>query len=160
MLSCPYFVKKSSILWKTRSSYAHILSKKTSILSKHGALMLFFSTFSWKNPLLCFRAQDRSKKSQFYLNYTLLWAKKVRRMPLSSLFSRKNICSHAHILSKKIPSFSKKQTALMPIFCRKKRPFSQKHCALMSFFKTFNKNPYLHAHIWSKNVNSVKTTLF
>ena len=31
----------------------------------------------------------------------------------------------------------------------------------MTFFsKMFIKTPYSHAHIWSKNVNSVKTTLF
>ena len=136
MLSCPYFVKKSSILWKTRSSYAHILSKKTSILSKHGALMLFFSTFSWKNPLLCFRAQDRSKKSKFYLNYTLLWAKKVRRMPLFSEFSRKNYCSHAHIWSKNVHSLKSKQLSC-PYFVQK-NVNSLKNMVLSLFFLIFS----------------------
>ena len=36
-------------------------------------------------------------------------------------------------------SFSKKQTTLMPTFCQKKLPFSQKYSALMSFFsKSFH----------------------
>ena len=42
----------------------------------------------------------------------------------------------------------------MPILS-KKRPFSQKHCALMSIKKNL-KSPCCHAHIWSKNVNCLK----
>ena len=51
----------------------------------------------------------------------------------------------------------------MPIIFQKNASFflSQKHCALMSFFSKFSsKTQYCHAHIWSKNANSVQTTLF
>ena len=41
------------------------------------------------------------------------------------------------------------------------RPFSQKHIAVMWFFSIFlRKTPCCHAHWWSKNVNTDKTTLF
>ena len=81
------------------------------------------------------------KKRQFCQNYTILWAKKINRMLffpifhektilLMPIFCQKNVhslktqCSHAHILSKK-------------------RPFSQKHSIVMSFFQIFIKNPLL-----------------
>ena len=77
-----------------------------------------------------------------------------------------------------VPLFHEKITALMPIFYQKcvyslkntllscpyqskKRPFSQKHGALMCFFfKFFMKNSCCRAHDWSKNVNFVKTNLY
>ena len=65
-------------------------------ISKHGALSFFFNFFMKS----CSHAHDWPTKRQFYQNYTLLWAKKVNRMPFFSDFSRKKI------------------TALMPIFCK------------------------------------------
>ena len=127
-----HFLSKNGPFCEKHIAHAHILSKKRPF-PKHNAFMSFFFKFS-KNP--CFHAQDRSTKRQFYKNYTLLWSKKVNRIPLFSEFSRKNYCSHAHIWSKKRP-FSKNQTALMSIFSQKKRPFSQKYGALMSFFLNF-----------------------
>ena len=95
MLSCPQFVKK------------------TSILSKHHALMSFFY---FKNPLLsCTRSVE---KSQFCQTYTLLWSKKVNRIPLFSEFSRKNHCTQAHIWSKNVHSLKSKQL-WCPYFVKK-----------------------------------------
>ena len=71
--------------------------------------------------------------------------------------------------------FHKKLTALMPIYfqkkvnslknilllCPYKRPFSQKHGALMSFFQIFHeKAPAVMPILGQKNVNSIKTTLY
>ena len=78
---------------------------------------------------------------------------KVGRISLLSDFSRKYPCSYAHILSRKRP-FSKKHTFLMPIFCPKKCPFSQKQCAFMLFFFKFLwKTSCCHVHIWSKETS-------
>ena len=64
--------------------------------------MTFFSKYKKKNPILTCPYLD--KKRQFCQNYTFLWVQKVNRMPYFSDFSRKNICSHAHILSR-LPLF-------------------------------------------------------
>ena len=62
-------------------------------------------------------------------------------IPLFFDFLRNKHCS-SHILSKTFILL--KHTALMPTFCQKKRPFSQKHYALRSFyFNFFIKNPLL-----------------
>ena len=91
-----------------------IFLKICEILSQNTVLSCpFFSNFSWKTP--CSHAHDWSKKRKFCQNYTLLWAKKVNRMPFFSDFSRKNHwlmsffssflwktpCCQAHIWSKK-----------------------------------------------------------
>ena len=110
-IGCPFFSNFSR-----KNHCSHILSKKSPFSKKHTALMpifcqknvhslknnapmSFFSNFSWKTP--CCHAHIWSKKRQFCQNYTILWAKKVNRMPFFSDFSRKNLCSHAHILKKK-----------------------------------------------------------
>ena len=78
--------------------------------------------------------------------FSIFSRKKYCLMPIY-IFKNKNVhslithYSHANILSKK-------------------RPFSQKHCALMSIKKKSWKTPCCHAYIWSKNVNSVKTILY
>ena len=105
------------------------------------------------------------KERQFCQNYDILWAlyygpKKIIGCPFVSNFSRKNHCSHAHILLKKL-HFSKKHTALMPIFCQKNVHSLKKHCALMSFFSNFHDKPSALMPIFGqKNVNSVKSTLY
>ena len=103
-----------------------IICQKTSILSKHDALMSFFYL---KNP--CFHTQDRSKKVNS-VKTTLLRSKKVNRIPLFSEFSRKNHCAQAHIWSKNVRSLKSKQLSYQ--YFVKKRPFSQKHGALMTSF--------------------------
>ena len=126
-LLCPYFVRKTSILKKTRYSYAHSLSKKRPLSQKHNAFMSSFSFFHEKPLLSCpYLVQ---KKHWFCQNYTILWDKKVNRIPFLLIFYQKI-------------------TALMPTFCQKNayslktprsnahilsknRPFSQKHVAHM-----------------------------
>ena len=50
----------------------------------------------------------------------------------------------------------------MHTFCQQKKTFIlSKHYALRSFFLIFLwKTPCCHAHMWSKNVNYVKTTIY
>ena len=58
------------------------------------------------------------------------------------------------------PIFYVKIAAHMPILCQKKRPFSQKHCALMSNFSNFHEKPPAAMPIFGqKNINSVKAPL-
>ena len=47
-----------------------------------------------------------------------------------------------------------------PYFVKKKSILSKTQCSHVIFFNFLWKIPYCHAHIWSKNVNSVKTTLY
>ena len=117
-LFCPYFVKKMFILSKTLCSH-----------------VIFFKIFH-KNHLLSCPKQVR--KRQFCQNYTILWAIKVHRMLFFSYFSRTNCCTHAHVLSKYVDSQKKKHTIVKPIFCEKNVPFSQKHCALVTFSQIFH----------------------
>ena len=74
LLSCPYFVKKSSILSKTNY------------------FMWCFSNLLLKNP--CCHAHIWSRKRPFCQNYPISWAKKVDRMPF---FSKK--CPKIHYKS-------------------------------------------------------------
>ena len=83
LFSCPYFVKKTSILSKTQCS--------------HVILFKFFM----KNPILS--CPYLLKKRQFCHKYTIVWDKKSIGFPFFR-FSRKNHCSHAHILSKNVHS--------------------------------------------------------
>ena len=75
-----------------------IFLKICEILSQNTLLSCpFFSNFSWKTP--CSHADDWSKKRKFCQNYTLLWGKKVNRMPFFSDFSRKisGSCHFFHV---------------------------------------------------------------
>ena len=117
MLSCPHFVKKTSTLSITQCSH-----------------VIFFTSFMKNPPVSC---PYLVKKRQFCQNYTILWAKKVNRMPFFSDFSRKNHCSHAHILSKKRP-FSKKHTSPMPIFCQKTSILTKSLCSHVIIFSNFS----------------------
>jgi len=48
----------------------------------------------------------------------------------------------------------------MSILCQKNVHSPKNMVLSYHLCKTFHKNPYCHAHIWSKNVNSMKATLF
>ena len=184
LLSCPYFVKKTSLLQKHTLFMSIIVQKHVHFLKTHNALISFFSNFSLKIPAfmsifgpkrqLCRNHTTYLKKSQQdaffviftknqknvhtsrnklfsvkknvnFLKNTVLtcnlclifhekhpadmpyWVKKTSTLlrlyyimgqrskwkPFFSDFSRKNHCSHVHILSKKCP-ISKKTLALMP----------------------------------------------
>ena len=118
-----YYLSKKSIwcpflpifLEKKNCTHAHILSKKRPFSKKQTGLMPIFcqkNVLSLKNTKLlcnCFQIFHEkppadmpicSQKTSI-LSKPILWAKKVNRMPFFSDFSRKNQCSHAHILSKK-----------------------------------------------------------
>ena len=140
LLLCPYFVKKTSILSKTQCSH-----------------VIFFKFFM-KNP--CCHAHIWSKKRQFCQNYTILWAKKVNRMPFFSDFSRKNYCSHAHIMSTNAHSL--KNTLLSwPYFVKKTSILSQTRCSHVIFFKFFMKNALLSCPYFVKKTSILpKPTLY
>ena len=99
-------------------------------------------------------------KHQLCQNYTIFPAQKVNRIlfffnfeekisALMSIFCRKNV----HSL--------KKHAALIPIFYSK-NVHSPKNAMLSCHFSSsFSwKTPCCHDHIWSKNLNSVKITLY
>ena len=135
-----------------------IFCQKTSNLTKTLCSHIIFFEFSMKNPLL--PCPYLVEKSKFCQNYTILWQKKVNRMPFSSDFSRKNYCPNAHVVSKRRP-FSKKHIALMPIFCQKNVSSFKNTVLPYYFFQIFHKKPYaVMPKSAQKNVNSVKITLF
>ena len=127
LLPCLYAVQKHPNI--------HLL--KNTVLSCR-----FFKVFM-KNPIL--PCPYFIKKRELCQNYTVLWTQKVKTMPffsycslkisltcpyfVKSPFSKKSRCSHAHILSKKIP-FSQKQTLLMSSFSI----FSGKTSSIMPIF--------------------------
>ena len=81
-------------------------------------------------------------------------------MPFFSNSSRKNRCSHTHILLQ-VRLFSKEHTVFKFMFYEKTSVLSKTMCSHVIFFQVFyEKSPCCHAHIWSKNVKSVKITLF
>ena len=75
------------------------------------------------------------------------------KSPKDTLFSdssRKNRCSHTHILSQ-VRLFSKEHTALKFMYYEKTSDLSKTLCSHVIFFKFFMKNPCCQAHISSKN---------
>ena len=129
LFSCPYFVKKTSILSKTPSS------------------QVFFFIFHVKpNAVMPIFGENNVNSVTTTLYYG---PKKSIGCPFS--------------LSR---FFTKKITAVMPLFCPKKHPFSKKHAALtpiffknryvyylkkqtgiMSFFSAFSNNYCSHSNI-------------
>ena len=86
-----------------------------------------------------------------------MWDKSQQNAIFSD-FSRKNQCSHYHILSKKVHSL--KNTLLLCPFFVKKRSFSKTRWSHVIFIKFSWKTRCCNSDIWSKNVNSVKTILW
>ena len=121
LLSCPYFVEKTSILSKTLCSH------------------IIFLTFKWK--ILCCHAHISSKTHRFCQNYIILWVEKVNRMLFFfRFFTEKTPLS--------CPYFVKKTSTLEKIHCSQvhilsKNVQSLKNTALMSFFQNFMKIPLL-----------------
>ena len=108
--------------------YVHSL--KNNVLS-----CIFFQIFM-KNLL---HVHIWSKKHQFCQTYTIL-AKKVNRKPFFFLIFTKKIIS-LRPYDKKVHCLKNK--LLWTHICSKKRPFSQKHSALMSLFSNFHEKPML-----------------
>ena len=76
-LSCPYFVKKTSILKKTHCSQVHILSKYVQFL-KNTALMSFFQNFHEK--LSAVKPIFGQKNVNSVKTTNILWAQKDNKM--------------------------------------------------------------------------------
>ena len=87
--------------------------------------MYFFFIFH-KHPILSCRYFV--KKRRFCQNYNTWWAIKVHKIPFFSNSSRKNRCSHTHILSQ-VRLFSKEHTVLMFMFYEKTSFLSKTMCS-------------------------------
>ena len=150
-----YFQKKNVHSFKRHCPHAHILSKKTSIFSKTLCFYVnFFKIFIESPQLSCpyLIKNINSIKTTLYYEQ-----KKVNRMPFFPI-------SHGKIIAL-MPIFCKKTSILQKARCSqvqilsKKRPFSQKHCAPMSFFRIFHDKPPAVKTLFGQNVNTVKITL-
>ena len=111
--------------------------------------MSLFFNFFMKTP--CSHAHDWSKKRKFCQNYTLLWAKKINRMPFFSDVHEK-ITAFAHILLKKRLL---KKTFFSCRYFVKKRPFSQKQNSLMTFFQICHENSLLSSPYLVKKTSNL-----
>ena len=105
----------------------------------------FFFKFVMKNPLLS--CTYLVKKRRFCQNYTILWAKRVNRIPFFSDFSWKNlhekITALLSIFCQK-NLFSLKNTLFScPYFMKKTSILSKTRCSHVIIFKFFMKNPIL-----------------
>ena len=81
MLSCPHFVKKTSIFSITQCSH-----------------VIFLKYFMKNPPVLC---PYLVNKRQFCQNYTILWAKTVNRMPFCfRFFTKKALLSCPYFVKK------------------------------------------------------------
>ena len=91
-------------------------------------------------------------------NYTILWVKKDNKIQFFRFLTKKLLLSCPYFVKKR--PFSQKHTALMPIFCQT-NVHSLKNTVLSShFFSFFIKNPLFPCpYLDQKNVNSVKTIL-
>ena len=107
-------------------------------VSKYGALMFFFSKFFMKNSLLS--CTWLVKKRKFCQNYTLLWAKKVNRMPFISDFTKKSLLSCPYFV-KNVHSLKTNSSHVHIL--SKKRPLSKNKVLSCHFFIFFYKNPIL-----------------
>ena len=90
----PIFCQQNANSLKTHFSHVHIFSKNINSL-KHTVVSYHFFQSCYEKPLAVVPIVGQ-KNRQFCQNYTILWAKKVNRMPFSPYFSRKNNFSHAH----------------------------------------------------------------
>ena len=130
LLSCPYFLKNTSILLK-HTAFIPILVKKRPFSQKHGALMCFFFLQIFHEKLLL-SCTWLVKKCQFCQNYTLFWAKKVNMMPFFP-FSHKNYCSYVHILSKNVHSL-KRNSSHLHVLSKKTSTLLKTQCSHVFFF--------------------------
>ena len=105
-------------------------------------------------PIFCQKTSILSKQ-----NYNTWWAIKVHKIPFFLILHEK-IAALIPIFYHKYV-FSLKNTLLSSSCIMKKRPISQKHCALMSFFSSFLwKTPAVKPIYRQKTVQSLKITLF
>ena len=115
-------------------------------------------TFFRKKPML--PCPYLVTKPQFCQYYSILWAKKVKKIPFLPIFTEKSLLSCPWFVKKR--PFSKKHVALMPLFFQK-NVHSLKNILLSYhfFFSNFlRKIPFCRAHIWSKKCHFCKTSLY
>ena len=126
-MQCPYFVEKTIIFLRSRCSH-----------------VIFFKFFMKKPLISC---PYLVKKRKFRENCNILWAKKAIKTSFFLIFNEK-INALMYIFCKNVHKNTLFSCPyLLSIFCQKKRPFSQKHCALMSYCSIFSwKTPCCHAH--------------
>ena len=100
------------------------------------------------------------QKTSILLKLHYFMVIKVKRMLfLFRFFMKKSLLSCSYFI--KNTSILLKHTALIPILVKKTSILSKTRCShVFFFFKFFIKNSCCRAHDWSKNVNSVKTTLY
>ena len=105
LLSCPYFIKNTSILLK-HTALIPILVKKTSILSKtRCSHVFFFSNFSWKTPAVVHMI---GQKMSILSKLHSILGQKSQYDALFSYFSQKKLLLLCPYFVKK-RSFSKKK---------------------------------------------------
>ena len=118
--------------------------------------MTFFSKFFIKTQYSHAHIWSKNVNS---VKTTLFMVIKVNRMLfLFRFFTKKSLLSCPYFI--KNTSILLKHTALIPILVKKTSILSKTRCSHVIFFKFFITTCCCHAHIWSKNVNSVKTTLY
>ena len=135
LLSCPYFIKNTSILLK-HTALIPILVKKNFHSLKNTVLScaFFFSNFSWKTPAVVHMiGQKTSILSK--LHYFMVI--KVKRMLfLFRFFMKKSLLSCSYFI--KNTSILLKHTALIPILVKKTSILSKTRCSHVFFFSNFS----------------------
>ena len=86
---------------------------------------------------------------KFCQHYTLLWSKKVNRIPFFPIFHEKNLCSQARTFLKNV-NFLKKLCSHAHILSEKTSILSKTLCSQAIFSHFFIKSSSCHAQIWSK----------
>ena len=140
MLVCPYFVQKNVHSLKNTVFSCPYFVQKTQF-SKKTFLSFFFSNFKWKTS--CCHAHIWTKTS-ILSNYTIISGKTVNKMTFFR-FSWKNTALMPIFCKKR--AFSKNYTVLIPIFWQKMSILSKTLCSHVICFKFFIKNQCCHASI-------------
>ena len=137
----PIFWEKNVHYLKTNCSHAHIWSKKRQFSKKNSALITFFSNFSWKTPSPV-KPIFGPKNCQCFQNYTILWAKKVKRMPFFPTFHEKLLLSCPYFVKKNV-NFLKNTLISCPYFVEKTSKISKTQYSHVIFFRFVIKKPKL-----------------
>ena len=147
-LSCPYFVKKTSILSKIRCSNG----------------VFFLLLHEKPHFIIHIIGQKTTKNANFAKNLLYYWPKESIGYPFFRFFTKSRY-SLSHFFSKN-RLFCEELAGLMPIFCQKNVHSLKTLCSRVIFFNFF-KTPRFHAQersklrqfcenyilSWSKNIN-------
>ena len=163
----PFF---SDFSRKNHCSLTPILSKKRPFSKKHPALMPIFcqkNVHPHKNTVLschfflifyvkppCSHTHIWSEKRPFCRNNTILWAKKVNRMPFFRFFTKKSLLSCPYFVKK--TSILKKSTLRScPYFVKKTFILSKTQCSHVFFFQIFHEKPPAVMHIFGQKTSNL-----